>query len=171
MPHFLSVENDQMKYGQNVTTHCYNRSTSVVFFSLSSAMAVTEAAVSLQDLLDYLEIQECHLKKRCNDEHVREVALLIDKWEVYASHLGLTQTEIDSIKEDGRANEEKKILALQKWKTKNAFKATFKVLIQMFLKAGNAELAEKVAIMLKKEIGMSTEFCMGVKMDNNVILL
>ena len=105
--------------------------------------------VTLKELLDHLDLHESQLDQRCTDEHLRDIALHIDKWEVYASYLGLTQADIDGIKEDGRSNAEKKIRALQEWKRKNAFKATFRFLVEdVFLKAENAELAEKVCSLL-----------------------
>ena len=65
--------------------------------------------------------------------------------------LGLTETDVEDIKEDGKKTQDKRYKTLRKWKDKNLFKATYGALIDIFLKLGRADLAEKVCRLLVNE--------------------
>ena len=106
--------------------------------------------VSLQDLLEHVGITVDILKQECTKTHLKEISEeLDDQWEKYARCL-ITQREIDDIKEENRKVGEQRYKAFLKWKQQKAFKATyFHLVVNVFLKCNNAEMAEFVCKLLK----------------------
>ena len=101
-------------------------------------------SVSLEDLKQHVKVSDEQLDQQCSDEHIREIALNMPSWELYAPYLGLTTVEVDGIADDARRYEQRTLKTLEKWKTKLVFKATYRSFINVCLKLKNADLAEKV---------------------------
>ena len=75
---------------------------------------------------------------------IREVSTFLESWKLVAPHLGLSKGEIEAIDRDGKTEEEKRLLMLQRWKQALVFKATYKKLINALLSVRRADVAVKV---------------------------
>ena len=107
------------------------------------------AGITFKELIAHVGISADKLNKECSDDHITNISLFLGNWQTVAPHLGLTEVdELDVQKEETKAQRYK---TLRKWKTKNVFKATYTVLVEVFLKIGRADLAEKVCRLLIDE--------------------
>ena len=109
------------------------------------------AGISFEELIAHVGISVDELNKPCSDEHITSISLFLTNWQTVAHLLGLTETDVEDIKEDGKKTQDKRYKTLRKWKDKNLFKATYGALIDVFLKLGRADLAEKVCRLLVDE--------------------
>ena len=103
------------------------------------------AAVKLDELMKLFAER---LENPCTDDHIATIAVDLTSWKVIATHLGLNEAEIEAIDCDAKCIGEKRLKALQKWKNKFAYEATYKKLVHVFQKVGNAEFAIKVCNLL-----------------------
>lgn len=101
------------------------------------------AKVSIAELVTEVGVPLESLNKPCHDEHLRKVSLFLD-WRATAPHLGLDQAEIQAIDHGEKTEQEKRSKTLQMWKSKYAFKATYRRLAGVLLSIGRADHAEKV---------------------------
>ena len=119
------------------------------------------AGITFEELIAYVGISADELNKPCSDEHIASISLFLANWQTVAPHLGLTETDEEDVEEEGKKTQDKRYKTLRRWKDKNLFKATYRVLVDVFLKLGKANLAEKVCRLLVDE-GMykiSADFC------------
>ena len=79
------------------------------------------------------------------------ISLFLANWQTVAPLLGLTETDEEDVEEEENKTQDKRYKTLQRWKNKNLFKATYRVLVDVFLKLGRADLAEKVCRLLVNE--------------------
>ena len=108
------------------------------------------AGVSFEELITHVKLSADKLDKQCSDEHITSISLFLTNWQTVAPHLGLTETDEEDV-EDAKRTQDKRYRTLRTWKAKNSFKATYKVLVDVFLKIGRADLAEKVCRFLVDE--------------------
>ena len=106
------------------------------------------AAVTLQELINHVGVVDKALDERCSDEHINKISQYLP-WKLVAPHLLLTETDIDDIDRDGKGENDKRWKALLTWKERQAFKATYKMLIEGLLTTGRATCAESVCSLLK----------------------
>ena len=119
------------------------------------------AGITVEELIAHIGISADKLNKPCSDEHTASISLFLTNWQTVAPHLGLTETDEEDVEEEGKKTQDKRYKTLRRWKDKNLFKATYRVLVDVFLKLGKANLAEKVCRLLVDE-GMykiSADFC------------
>ena len=90
------------------------------------------------------------------DDHLREIALFLTSWRTVASHLDLNENDLDDAEQGGRKVKDKSLKALQIWKGKFGFRATYKKLVEVLLSLAMADVAEKVCNLLK---GMCMHMC------------
>ena len=109
------------------------------------------AGVTLEELIAHVSISAYELNKPCSDEHITSISLFLTNWQTVAPHLGLTETDEEDIEEEGKKTQDKRYKTLRRWKNKNLFKATYQVLVDVFLKLSRADLAEKVCQLLVDE--------------------
>ena len=107
--------------------------------------------ITFEELIVYVGISADELNKLCSDEHITSISLCLANWQTVAPHLGLTETDEEDVEEEGKKTQDKRYKALWKWKAKNLFKATYRVLVDVFLKLGRANLAEKVCRLVLSE--------------------
>ena len=105
---------------------------------------------TLHDLVKHADISPTLLDRECLDDHLTSISLFLD-WRRVAPHLGLDKTDIEEV-ESKKTDSEKRLETLQKWKLKYSYLATFKVLVQVFLKVGSAEHALKVCKLLQSQV-------------------
>lgn len=70
-------------------------------------------------------------------------------WKRIVPHLGLSLANITEIEVDSKDEPERRLKALLKWRTKFAFKATYRILMEAFLTIEDASHAVSVCTMLK----------------------
>ena len=104
---------------------------------------------TLDGLLKEVDIPLTLLDQKCSDEHLKSISLFLD-WRRVAPHLGLDKIHTDEI-ESKKTEFEKRLDMLQKWKMKYGYTATFKNLVQVLLKVGIADDAEKVCRLLQPQ--------------------
>ena len=114
------------------------------------------AAVTLEELLKEVGVRPEILDESISDNHILVIASVLTSWRKVAAHLGLSEIDLDSLDQEGKSEQEKKLEALLKWKGRYAFKATYKKLIESLLSLAMADVAEKVCHLLK---GMSPSSC------------
>lgn len=107
--------------------------------------------MSIEELAAHVGLSLTDLDTRCEEEDLSELSLLIPVWSKVAPFLKLTDADIEDIDSESSKSRVKALNMLKKWKGKLAFRATFKVLVEVFLKLGDAEMAEKVCGQLKSE--------------------
>ena len=108
------------------------------------------AGVTFEELIAYVGISADELNKPCSDEHITSISLFLTNWQTVAPHLGLTETDEEDVEEEGKKTQDKSKI-LRRWKNKKSFKSTYRVLVDVFLKLGKANLAEKVCRLLVDE--------------------
>ena len=95
-----------------------------------------------------------------SDDHLREMALFLTSWRTVASHLDLSENDLDDAEQGGRKVKDKSLKALQIWKGKYGFKATYRKLLQVLLSLAMAGVAEKVCCLLQGMCSRLTHPCM-----------
>ena len=107
------------------------------------------AAITLEELLKEVSVHPEKLNESISDDHLREIALFLPLWRAVATYLGLSESDLDDVEREERDEHMKELRALQKWKGKFAFKATYRKLVEVLLSLGIADVAEKVCLLLK----------------------
>ena len=109
----------------------------------------------MDEILTKTGAKEEDIDKMCSDEHIREIARNIEKWELIAEPLGLRDTHIEVIHKEHRDDVEvQRVKCLKKWKKMFEFKATYRCLIEACLKCERAELAVSVCTLLSSSQDM-----------------
>ena len=109
------------------------------------------AGITFEELISRVGISADELQKPCSDEHITTISLFLTSWQTVAPHLGFTEIDEEDVEQEGKNTQDKRYKTLQKWKAKNLFKATYRVLVDVFLKLGRADHAEKVCRLLVDE--------------------
>ena len=112
-------------------------------------MHAAMAEITLDELLTETKVRPERLDKGISDDHLCEIALFLTSWRTVASHLKLKQIDLDAIERECKDEQEKRLKALQKWKGKFAFKATYRKLVEVLLSLAMADIAEKICHLLK----------------------
>ena len=106
------------------------------------------AGITLEELTAQVGISADELNKECSKEHINDISLFPTNWQTVAPLLGLDEVDEEDIQEDKTGAQNRRYKTLQKWKAKNVFKATYRVLVDVFLKIGRADFAEQVCRLL-----------------------
>ena len=109
-------------------------------------------ALTLEELLKEVSVHPEKLNESISDDHLHEIAILLTSWRTVATHLELSESELDDVEREEKDEQMKKLKALQKWKRKIGFKATYRKLVEVLLSLAMADVAEKICLLLK---GMS----------------
>lgn len=104
--------------------------------------------VTLDELRVKLGVTPALLDKTCTDEHLRDVALFLESWRIVAPHLGLSSFDIATIERNVHTEEERRQKFLETWRSKFAFKAKYRILVEALLKVGRADQAQQVCSLL-----------------------
>ena len=105
--------------------------------------------VTLDELVATVGISLETLDQKCTDEHTRTISEFLD-WRRVAPYLELDDAAIQVIERDSGDEPQRRLKTLQKWKERFAFKATYKMLVEVLLTVGRADHAEKVCKLLPK---------------------
>lgn len=109
---------------------------------------MADKGITLEDLTERFKIPSGVIENEVSDDDIREISTFLESWKLVAPHLGLSKGEIEAIDKDGKSEEEKRVLMLQKWKQALVFKATYKELVNALLSVRRADLAVKVCKMI-----------------------
>ena len=104
----------------------------------------THMAVTVEELEQHYKIPEGVLNREVSDEHIIEIPTFLESWNLIAPHLDLSKGEIEAVENDGKSEEDKRLLMLQKWKQALFFKATYKKLVEALLAVRRTDQAGKV---------------------------
>ena len=107
--------------------------------------------MTLAELLEEVKLEESALEVKVTEAGLDHIATIINPkdWMTYARSLGISDTTLNDTKEDITWSREQRYQGLVKWKQKNAFRAKYKKLVELFLDKENAELAQEVCEFLK----------------------
>ena len=105
---------------------------------------MADKGITLEELTERYKILSGVLENEVSDDDIRKISAFLESWKVVAPYLGLSKGEIEAIDRDGKSEEEKRLLMLQKWKQALVFKATYKELVNTMLSIRRADLAVKV---------------------------
>ena len=106
-------------------------------------------ALTLEELLKEVSVHPEKLNESISDDHLREIAILLTSWRKVATHLELSESELDDVEREEKDEQMKKLKALQKWKRNIGFKATYRKLVEVLLSLAMADVAEKICLLLK----------------------
>ena len=107
------------------------------------------AGITLEELLKKVGVHSEELDESISDDHLREIALFLTSWRTVATYLGLSDIDVNDVEREGANEREKRLKALQKWKGKFVFKATYRKLVEVLLSLTMADVAENVCRLLK----------------------
>ena len=94
------------------------------------------------------------MKETFDDEHLREFSLVLDTLEPLAKFLGIPNSDITAIKNQGTAIEQR-TRKLECWKQRCGSMATYEAMVKALLKINRTDLAEKV-ITLQQSLATAT---------------
>ena len=120
------------------------------------------AAITLEELVKEVGVPPEKLNDSISDDHLRAIAIFLTAWRKVAAYLELSETDLEDIEQEEKDEHMKKLKALQKWKGKFGFKATYQKLVEVLLSLAMADVAEKVCRLLQ---GMH-QLCMHVCSNN-----
>ena len=107
------------------------------------------AAITLEELLGKVSVHPEKLNDSISHDHLREISIFLTSWCKVATYLGLSENDLDDVEQEGKDEQEKRIKALQKWKGKFGFKATYSKLVEVLLSLAMADVAENVCHLLR----------------------
>ena len=107
------------------------------------------AAITLEDLLKKVGVHSEKLNDSISDDHLREIGIFLTLWRKVTTYLGLSENDLGDVEQEGKDEQDKRLKALQKWKGKFGFKATYRMLVEVLLKLAKADTAEKICHLLK----------------------
>ena len=87
------------------------------------------------------------LSKPCDDRLFPLLANFVHPWRLVFSSL-LSEVDLDDVHRENSSEEEKRLGALRKWKTRNAHKATYGSLVNAALDHGRVDQAEMLCQLL-----------------------
>ena len=95
------------------------------------------------ELLARNNIKKSTMREAIEDKHLIEFSLSLDAWKRLARHLGMPDTDIESIKSHEN-EEERRDRMLKCWKERCGSYATYEELVKVLLRINRTDLAEKV---------------------------
>ena len=104
------------------------------------------AGISLQDLSVRFQLSQALLDEEVSEEHLRETSRIIEDHEIIGPELGLTTQEMTAICSSSQGLQRLKML--NKWKQKCVWNATYRQLIEAFLKCGRGDHARDLCQLL-----------------------
>ena len=108
-------------------------------------------SLTLKDLIAKSGVK--NVDRECTNEDILAFGDFCDPWMEVGLYLGLDSAELSAIDEDNRTVSLKRLGTLQKWKSRLAFKATYRELITALLKCGKTDQALKVCQILAQKEG------------------
>ena len=98
-----------------------------------------------------------NIDTECTDDDILSLGDLCDPWNLVGRHLGLTESQLSAIDEDNLKVDLKRLGVLHKWRSLNAFQATYRKLVEALLRCGKVDKALKVCQALAKKESKSID--------------
>ena len=96
-----------------------------------------------EELLKRLSVEIFELKQIIEDDHLKKLSFKLDRWELLAQSLELPTSEIERIRNQGDAQQQRDEM-LQQWKKSNKFTATYEALARALFQISRTDLVEIV---------------------------
>ena len=84
-------------------------------------------------LMDHYRLSDEDCNKPVSKEHFEELSSLCEPWRKLPQYVGLKTTVEGDLERDFKTEEEKRVGFIKKWKERNGFDATYKMLIEALL--------------------------------------
>ena len=101
------------------------------------------AVPTYDELLAHYDIKKSIMKQTFDDEHLRKFSLTLDMLETLAKFLGIPNSDITDIKNQGNVVEQR-MRMLECWKQRRGSMATYEAIAKALLKINRTDLAEKI---------------------------
>ncbi len=99
----------------------------------------------MEEVISKFGILSDEIDQECSEDHILVIYRHLEKWEQVAYCLGLKATDIEEIEHKAmREVELMRLYTLKKWKRKDPFNATYRVLLTALHKCGCADSAEQL---------------------------
>ena len=111
--------------------------------------------MTFDELVEHVGVNKDLLIQECSDEHLREIAALLQNWPKYAELLGLKRHQIRDIDSDRLLQVDSEMKArevLRLWKKANAFKATYSSLVKVCLSQHDSDVAKTICELMKSKL-------------------
>ena len=99
---------------------------------------------SLQELLKKYPVGSSVLMKAIDDNHTRVLRDGMKDWKRFMQELGLTEGELRLIDLQEPQETMKRLIAMRKWRKKTGHKATYASFLEVCMRTGEEDLAEKL---------------------------
>ena len=106
------------------------------------------AVPTYDELLAHYDMEKSIMKQTFDDKHLREFSLALDTLETLAKFLGIPNSDITAIKNQGCATEQR-MRMLECWKQRCGSMATYEAMVKALLKINRTDLAEKIITLQK----------------------
>ena len=126
---------------------------------------MTNKAITLEDLTERFKILSGVLENEVSIDDIRKISSFLESWKLVALYLGLSEGEVEAIDKDGKSEEEKRWLMLQRWKQALVFNATYKELINGLLSVRRADLAVKVCQTIVSTSSTNSQLTVGTHLE------
>ena len=105
---------------------------------------MADQGITLEELTERFKLPSDVLKNEVSVDDIKKISTFLESWKLIAPCLGLSEGDIEAIDRNGKSEEEKRLLMLQRWKQAFIFKATYKKLVNALLSIKRADLALNV---------------------------
>ena len=113
----------------------------------------SQTRLSIEEAADRVGVRLDVLSKECSDAVSLDLADFCVKWKLIGGRVGLTEGDLTAVDGDNRTVEEKRVGMLKKWKSKFAFNATYRALIEALLAEGRCADAIEACKVIKAAEG------------------
>ena len=98
----------------------------------------SQTRLSVEEAADRAGVRLDILSKECSDAVSHDLADFCIKWKLIGERVGLKEADLSAVDGDNRTVKEKRVGMLKEWKSRFAFKATYRALIEALLAEGRS---------------------------------
>ena len=99
----------------------------------------------MAELMKYTGVTEVELNQQCSEEIFKQIAENVANWRSYAEELSLTPQETEQIRTDANLDVRLKVISVFKqWRKSQAFKATYRRLVEACLNLRDSITAQEI---------------------------
>ena len=113
----------------------------------------SQTGLSIKEAADHAGVGLDVLSKECSDAVSLDLANFCVEWKSIGMRVGLTEGDLTAINGDNGTVKEKRVGMLKQWKSKFAFKATYRALIEALLAVGRSAEAIEACEVIKAAEG------------------
>ena len=108
-------------------------------------------SMSLEDVLEEFSLSREQLNLPCSLLLCNNLAAKLDRWELLAPHIGLSQCDIIDITEDSSSYQDQRLSCFRKWRNRYGSKATVISLVEALSKIKRYDLVGDLCKLYKQE--------------------